>query len=97
MATINERIAALKQFFKDSAEERTVFIVEGGDRFYTTQGAIDYLFAHGAHTPDGRRIIDYPLSTQGFDALSMSLYELVIEGSKNDGFDIGDLVSDAVE
>lgn len=42
-------------------------------------------------------IIDYPLSTQGFDALSMSLYELVIEGIKNDGFDIGELVSDAVE
>lgn len=40
MAAINERIAALRQFFKDSAEERTVFIVEGGDRFYTTQGAI---------------------------------------------------------
>lgn len=30
-------------------------------------------------------------------ARTMSLYELVIEGIKNDGFDIGDLVSDAVE
>lgn len=97
MSTINERIAALRQFFKDSAEDRTMFIVEGGDKFYTTQEAFDYLFTHGAHTPDGRRIIDYPISTQGFDALSMSLYELIIEGIKNDGFDIGELVSDAVE
>ena len=38
MATINERIAALKQFFKDSAEERTVFIVEGGDKAQQKSG-----------------------------------------------------------
>ena len=64
MATIERRLAALREYLKTISADETVFIVEGGKEFRTKQDAFTFLREHGAYTLDGRRIVLYP-HTQG--------------------------------
>lgn len=79
MATVDNRIAALREFLKSRSTEETTFIVEGGAEYHTKQDAFDYLREHGAFTHDGRRIVLYPHPIDGIDALSLSLYQMIDE------------------
>lgn len=82
MASIENRLAALQEFFNTTHSNKTRFLVEDGGEFYTWQEPIEYLYTHGAFTPDGKRIVSYPHPVEGVDALSMSLYELIDEAIK---------------
>ena len=62
MATIERRLAALREYLKTISADETVFIVEGGKEFRTKQDAFTFLREHGAYTLDGRRIVLYPVS-----------------------------------
>lgn len=55
----------------------TVFVCTDGSEFHTEMGPLDYLYFHGAATPDGRRIASYPHPTEGVDALSLALWQAV--------------------
>ena len=79
MATIERRLAALREYLKTSSADETVFIVEGGKEFRTKQDAFTYLREHGAYTTDGRRIVLYPHPIEGVDPLSLSLYQMLDE------------------
>ena len=79
MTTVDNRIAALREFLKSRSSGETIFIVEGGAEYHTKQDPFDYLREHGAFTHDGRRIVLYPHPTAGIDALSLSLYQLIDE------------------
>ena len=65
MASVDTRLAALREFLKARSGAGTVFIVEGGTEFHTTEDPFDYLRKHGAYTPDGRRIVLYPHPVEG--------------------------------
>ena len=79
MATIEQRLAALREYLKNRSADETVFIVEGGGEFRTKQNAFTYLREHGAYTTDGRRIVLYPHPIEGVDPLSLSLYQMLDE------------------
>lgn len=79
MATIERRLAALREYLKTISADETVFIVEGGKEFRTKQDAFTYLREHGAYTTDGRRIVLYPHPIEGVDPLSLSLYQMLDE------------------
>ena len=79
MATIERRLAALREYLKTISADETVFIVEGGKEFRTKQDAFTYLREHGAYTLDGRRIVLYPHPIEGVDPLSLSLYQMLDE------------------
>ena len=79
MATIERRLAALREYLKTISADETIFIVEGGKEFRTKQDAFTYLREHGAYTTDGRRIVLYPHPIEGVDPLSLSLYQMLDE------------------
>ena len=79
MATVDSRIAALREFLKSRSAGETTFLVEGGGEYRTKQDAFDYLREHGAFTYDGRRIVCYPHPVEGIDPLSHSLYQMIDE------------------
>ena len=88
MATIEQRLAALREYLKNRSADETVFIVEGGKEFRTKQDAFAYLREHGAYTPDGRRIVLYPHPVEGVDPLSLSLYQMLDEAVENGRLDL---------
>ena len=79
MVSTKERLAALREYMETLSADKTTFIVEGGREFYTDKDPVTYLLEHGAYTPDGRRIVLYPHSVEGVDALSLSLYQMLDE------------------
>ena len=79
MATIEQRLAALRENLKDRSADETIFIVEGGGELHTRLDAFTYLRERGAYTPDGRRIVLYPHPIEGVDGLSLSLYQMLDE------------------
>ena len=88
MATVNQRLTALREYLKNRSADETVFIVEGGKEFRTKQDAFAYLREHGAYTPDGRRIVLYPHPVEGVDPLSLSLYQMLDEAVENGRLDL---------
>ena len=88
MATIEQRLAALREYLKNRSAAETVFVVEGGKEFHTKQDAFAYLREHGAYTPDGRRIVLYPHPVEGVDPLSLSLYQMLDEAVENGRLDL---------
>ena len=94
MATIERRLAALREYLKTISADETVFIVEGGKEFRTKQDAFTYLREHGAYRPDGRRIALYPHPVEGLDGLSASLYEMLDEAIERGKLELPELESD---
>ena len=94
MATIEQRLAALREYLKNRSADETVFIVEGGKEFRTKQDAFTYLREHGAYTLDGRRIVLYPHPVEGLDGLSASLYEMLDEAIERGKLELPELESD---
>lgn len=88
MATIERRLAALREYLKTISADETVFIVEGGKEFRTKQDAFTYLREHGAYTPDGQRIALYPHPIEGIDPLSLSLYQMLDEAIETGRLDL---------
>lgn len=88
MATIERRLAALREYLKTISADETVFIVEGGKEFHTKQDAFTYLREHGAYTPDGSRIALYPHPIEGIDPLSLSLYQMLDEAIETGRLDL---------
>ena len=88
MATIEQRLAALREYLKNRSADETVFIVEGGKEFRTKQDAFTYLREHGAYTLDGRRIVLYPHPIEGVDPLSLSLYQMLDEAIETGRLDL---------
>ena len=88
MATIEQRLAALREYLKNRSADETVFIVEGGKEFRTKQDTFTYLREHGAYTPDGRRIVLYPHPIEGVDPLSLSLYQMLDEAIETGRLDL---------
>lgn len=88
MATIEQRLAALREYLKNRSADETVFIVEGGKEFRTKQDAFTYLREHGAYTRDGRRIVLYPHPIEGIDPLSLSLYQMLDEAIETGRLDL---------
>ena len=88
MATIERRLAALREFLKTISADETVFIVEGGKEFHTKQDAFTYMREHGAYTLDGRRIVLYPHPIEGVDPLSLSLYQMLDEAIETGRLDL---------
>lgn len=50
MATVDARLASLRKFLESHASGETVFIVEGGGEFHTSEDPFSYLLEHGAYT-----------------------------------------------
>ena len=96
MATIERRLAALREYLKTISADETVFIVEGGKEFRTKQDAFTYLREHGAYTLDGRRIVLYPHPVEGLDGLSASLYEMLDEAIERGKLELPTLESDEI-
>lgn len=96
MATVDTRIAILREFLKSHASGETVFIVEGGGEYRTKEDPFSYLMQHGAYTPDGRRIILYPHPVEGVDPLSLSLYETLDEAIERGKLELPALESDEI-
>lgn len=73
------------------------FLLDTGATFETDVDPFEYLIKNGVETPKGR-IVKYPHETEGVDALSLSLYELMDDGIRRGGFSdlMGDLESDVV-
>ena len=94
MATIERRLAALREYLKTISADETVFIVEGGKEFRTKQDAFTFLREHGAYTLDGRRIVLYPHPIEGVDPLSLSLYQLIDAAVENGRLELPKLESD---
>lgn len=94
MASTKERLAALRSYLETLSADKTTFIVEGGREFYTDKDPFTYLLEHGAHTPDGRRIVLYPHPVEGVDPLSMSLYGLIDEAVEAGKLEFPELESD---
>lgn len=94
MATVDARLAILREFLKSHASGETVFIVEGGGEFHTSKDPFSYLLQHGAYTNDGRRIVLYPHQIEGLDALSLSLYEMLDEAIERGKLELPTLESD---
>nr|DAD98952.1 MAG TPA: hypothetical protein [Siphoviridae sp. ctOba29] len=96
MATVDTRIAILREFLKSHASGETVFIVEGGGEYHTKEDPFSYLMQHGAYTHDGRRIVLYPHPVEGLDALSLSLYEMLDEAIERGKLELLTLESDEI-
>ena len=94
MATIERRLAALREYLKTISADEAVFIVEGGGEFHTRLDAFTYLRERGAYTPDGRRIVLYPHPVEGVDPLSLSLYEMLDEAIERGKLELPTLESD---
>ena len=97
MASVEQRLAALRCYLQSLSADGTTFIVEGGEEFHTREDAATYLIQHGAYTPDGRRIVLYPHPVEGVDDLSLSLYQLIDEAVEIGRFELPELESDTVE
>lgn len=87
MATVDARLAALREFLKARSATETVFIVEGGAEYLAKGDPFDYLRKHGAYTHDGRRIVLYPHPVEGVDSLSLSLYQMLDVAIENGHLD----------
>ena len=94
MPTVDARLAALREFLKSHATGETVFIVEGGGEFRTTEDEFTYLRKYGAVTPDGKRIVLYPHPVEGVDPLSLSLYQMIDEAIEQGKLELPELESD---
>lgn len=94
MATIERRLAALRDYLKTISADETVFIVEGGAEYHTKEDPFNYLMQHGAYTHDGRRIVLYPHPVEGIDPLSLSLYQLIDEAIERGKLELPELESD---
>lgn len=94
MATVDARLASLRKFLESHASGETVFIVEGGGEFHTSEDPFSYLLEHGAYTPDGTRIVLFPHSIEGIDPLSLSLYQLIDEAVERGRLTLPELESD---
>ena len=94
MASVNERLKALREYLKTLSADKTTFIVEGGAEFYTEQDPIDYLCEHGPFTADGRRIVLYPHQVEGIDFLSLSIYQMIDAAIETGKLDLTELASD---
>lgn len=94
MATIERRLAALREYLKTISAEETVFIVEGGGEYHTKEDPFNYLMQHGAYTPDGTRIVLFPHPIEGVDGLSLSLYQLIDEAIERGKLELPTLESD---
>lgn len=96
MATVDARLASLRKFLESHASGETVFIVEGGGEFHTSEDPFSYLLEHGAYTPDGTRIVLFPHSIEGVDPLSLSLYQLIDEAVEKGRLTLPELESDEI-
>lgn len=96
MATVDARLASLRKFLESHASGETVFIVEGGGEFHTSEEPFSYLLEHGAYTPDGTRIVLFPHSIEGVDPLSLSLYQLIDEAVEKGRLTLPALESDEI-
>ena len=96
MASIEQRLSALRGYLKTMSADETTFIVAGGGEFHTKQDPVSYLLENGAYTPDGRRIVLYPHPVEGVDGLSMSIYELLDEAIERGKLELPELESDDV-
>lgn len=96
MATVDARLAAMREFLKSHAGGETVFIVEGGGEFRTAEDAFTYLRKYGAVTPDGKRIVLYPHPVEGVDPLSLSLYQMIDEAIEQGKLELPELESDEI-
>ena len=96
MATVDARLASLRKFLESHASGETVFIVEGGGEFHTSEDPFSYLPEHGAYTPDGTRIVLFPHSIEGVDPLSLSLYQLIDEAVEKGRLTLPALESDEI-
>ena len=94
MATIERRLAALREYLKTISADETVFIVEGAAEYHTKEDPFNYLMQHGAFTHDGRRIVLYPHPIEGMDGLSLSLYQLIDEAVEKGRLTLPELESD---
>lgn len=83
---MDSRIRRLETIIKDRVASRqlTVFLLETGDIYSTSMDPVAYLMTQGVETPKGR-IVACPHETEGVDALSLSLYELIEEGIRQGG------------
>lgn len=96
MATVDVRLAAMREFLKSPATGETVFIVEGGSEYHTKEDPFNYLMQRGAYTPDGRRIVLYPHPIEGVDPLSLSLYQMLDEAIERGKLELPTLKSDEI-
>ena len=96
MASIEQRLSALRDYLKTMSADETTFIVAGGGEFHTKQDPFSYLWEHGAYTPDGRRIVLYPHPVEGVDPLSLSFYQLIDEAIEAGRLELPALESDDV-
>ena len=96
MASIEQRLSALRDYLKTMSADETTFIVAGGGEFRTKHDPVSYLREHGANTPDGRRIVLYPHPVEGVDGLSLSLYQLLDEAIERGKLELPALESDDV-
>ena len=96
MATVETRLAALREFLKSRTDGETVFIVEGGAEYHTKEDPFSYLMQHGAYTHDGRRIVLYPHQVEGVDPLSLSLYQMIDEAIEAGRLELPALESDEI-
>ena len=94
MATIERRLAVLRDFLTTISADETVFIVEGGAEYHTKEDPFNYLMQHGAFTHDGRRIVLYPHPIEGVDGLSLSFYQLIDEAVERGKLELPKLESD---
>ena len=96
MASTKERLAALRSYLETLSADKTTFIVEGGREFCTGKDPFTYLLEHGAHTPDGRRIVLYPHPVEEVDALSLSLYQMLDQAVEIGKLEFPELESDEI-
>ena len=96
MASIEQRLSALRDYLKTMSADETTFIVAGGGEFHTKQDPFSYLWEHGAYTPDGRRIVLYPHPVEGVDGLSLSFYQMIDEAVEAGRLELPALESDDV-
>lgn len=94
MATVETRLAALRDFLKSRSAGDTVFIIEGGGEFHTQEAPFEYLRKHRAYTPDGQRIVLYLHPVAGVDSLSLSLYQLIDEAVERGKLELPELEGD---
>ena len=95
MATVETRLAALRDFLKSRTDGETVFIVEGGES-HAKEDPFSYLLKDGAYTHDGRRIVLYPHPIEGVDGLSLSFYQLIDEAIERGKLELPELESDEI-
>ena len=96
MASIEQRLSALRDYLKTMSADETTFIVAGGGEFRTKHDPVSYLREHGANTPDGRRIVLYPHPVEGVDGLSLSFYQMIDEAVEAGRLELPELESDDV-